>query len=122
MCDAAGEPATVWCPRWRTARAAHRCYACGEPIAPGDRYHYTSYVCDGSAGQYKHCARCWSLYEAILAAYDALPRELYGDAWEHVDPGLNCGTLWQHELGELPDDVAALAFALPRDFAEAPGA
>ena len=115
MCDAHLEPAQVWRERWRTARKGHACYACHEPINPGDRYHFTSWVFDGSAGSYKHCARCWAMYEAICAAHDAQPGA-YSDAWEHVDLALNCGTVWEDELGELPADVAALAFALPGDF------
>ena len=111
MCDGDYEQAQVWCPRWRKARKTHVCCACAEPIRPGDRYHYISYVFDGSAGSYKHCARCWSIYEAICAAYGQ-------DAWEHVELELDCGTLWEREIGPLPDDVAALAFALPGDFAE----
>lgn len=112
MCDDgyADEPVAVWCPAWRTARKHHQCMACPEPIAPGDRYHYVSWVFDGSAGSYKHCARCWTMIEAITDAhdYDVI-----------VDLDLACGRLWQDEIGELPDEVAALAFALPGDFADA---
>lgn len=113
MCDGYLEAAQVWREKWRTARNPHVCYSCHEPINPGDRYHYSSWVFDGSAGSYKHCARCWTLYEALLDAHGDQ------DAWRYVDLALNCGTTWENELGELPADVAALAFALPGDFANA---
>jgi len=120
VCDGGGvDTAQVWSPNWRTARKPHACYACGEPIDPGDRYHHVSYVYDGSWGQYHHCARCWTLYQAICDAHDKLPGDPFSDAWQYVDLALDCGTRWEDELGELPDDVAALAFALPQDFAEA---
>lgn len=91
--------------QWRKARKAHECEACREPIAPRTRYHYCSGISDGYAFSMKHCARCWTVYEALRKAK---PRDA-------INIALDCGTVWE----DPPDDIAALAFALPSDFAEA---
>lgn len=87
---------------WRTARKEHRCYACRESIRPGDRYHISAIVQDGSAESFKHCARCWAICEALWAEGAGI-----------IDFGLNCGEEWEDNFGELPESVAALAFLTP---------
>jgi len=87
---------------WRRARKAHVCCACHQTIRPRDRYHYTSIVFDGSAGSYKHCARCRMILENISAA-----------SGDYVYIRLDCGQLWEDVIGKVPDEIAALAFMTP---------
>lgn len=106
MCDAFGEPVQAWSEKWRKARKEHWCCACEETIRPGDRYHYSSGVFDNSGFSYKHCARCWTIYKALVGYFHDL-----GDYETCVDLELNCGEIWRYP----PPEVAALAFALPGD-------
>jgi hypothetical protein len=89
--------------REHKARKPHVCCACKEEILPG--HQYVSSFAKGSASwsepeRYKHCLRCWEMLQAIM-------RELPDAAvmWE-----LNCGQDWLDTIGDLPDEVAALAF------------
>lgn len=87
----------------RTARKEHQCSACDETIAPGHRYVAISGVWDGSPGSFKHCLRCHAITDAIYAAG--------GDG---VQIDLACGHDWEEAFGgPPPENVAALAFALP---------
>lgn len=83
---------------WRRARKAHECYACDDPVRAGDRYHVTSSKDDGEIETYKHCARCWSMIEALWAS-----------GVEAVQWNLNCGETFE----DPPDDMAELAFLTP---------
>lgn len=88
----------------RKARKPHECCACHEPILPGHVYVRSFAVPPAhqleSAESYKHCLRCWEILKRIQ-------KERPGDAiaWR-----LDCGEYWIDAIGELPDDVAALAF------------
>lgn len=88
--------------RHPVARKEHVCCACGETIRKGNRYRTTA--CTGGDNgfeYYKHCLRCATML-------DALNKTLPSDAaiaWE-----LNCGEDWRDTIGELPEEVAALAF------------
>lgn len=107
MCDIDGIGASCSSQRWRKARKSHWCCACGEGIKKGHRYHVVSGIWDGSPSTYKHCARCWAMFEAILDEAVKHDRDAL------VVFTLDCGERWEDNFGELPDDVAALAFALP---------
>lgn len=67
MCDPTIEP-SVYTQRWRRARKQHACCTCREPIAIGDLYHFVSGIWDGESDSFKHCARCWRLYELLCEA------------------------------------------------------
>lgn len=98
MCDI-DEPDYPLKDVWRRARKEHTCYACRETIARTHVYHYSSGIDrDGEPYDYKHCARCWKIFEALWA-----------DTSEGVQWDLDCGEVWE----DPPDQVAALAFALP---------
>ncbi len=84
--------------RYLVARKPHACYACGEAITAGSRYHFDVEICDGSLQSFKHCVRCWKMVEALWRT---------GIHW--VDFSLACGEIWD----DPPPEVAALAFALP---------
>lgn len=106
MCDPDLEPPQVYRERWRTARKEHRCCACGERIRPRTRYQYISGIWDGEPDSHKRCERCVRISDEIEARRDP------------YDPpaaiALDCGTSWEDAFGAAPpDDVAALAFALP---------
>ena len=100
MCDGQAETGSAYAEEWRTARKEHRCCACRETIRAGDRYHHVWGVWDGEVDTFKHCARCWRIFQALVERMDGDP----------VDLMLDCGTKWEENFGELPADVAALAF------------
>ena len=89
------------CPK---ARKEHTCSACGETIAPRQRYYRVALVFDGSASTVKRCARCQKIHEHL--------RDLGSDSWP--DERLNCGHDYEdmHDVPP-PPEIAALAFALP---------
>lgn len=85
------------------ARKAHDCHACEEGVCAGEKYVRT--VCtsddpDHPFEYYKHCLRCWSVLRAVR-------RERPGDA---IAWALDCGEDWKDAIGDLPDEIAALAF------------
>lgn len=87
---------------WRKAKKEHKCYACREIIRIGDRYHFIAQK-DDEFFTVKHCARCWTMGEAIL--------EAGSDSWQY---DLACGVSWQEAFGqEPPDEIARLAFITP---------
>lgn len=90
------------------ARKPHKCAACGETIRRGYRYKRWSLIFDGSAKDIKQCWRCYEIWSAIADASSGEPIVLT----------LDCGESWADVFGELPPEVAALAFALPGDFKE----
>lgn len=107
MCD--GERPSAWSETWRTARKEHRCCSCNERIRAGQRYHYCGGVWDGTGASYKHCARCWTLFHALV--------NYSGE--ESVDLLLDCGETWDSLYGEPPpEELAALAFLTPAEAQE----
>jgi hypothetical protein len=103
MCDFDGNYCRAWNEKVRTARRAHTCCACREPIKAGERYHFLSGVwSDSGPDSFKHCLRCWVMYRA--AAKRA--RENGDDGAEIL---LDCGVIWENP----PPEIEALAFALP---------
>ncbi len=89
MCGEADERCAVWRATWVRARKTHECMACNETISATERYHRVNWVHDGTAGTYKHCARCWEVYSILLA-------EASEDDWlVYVDPYLNCGERYE---------------------------
>ena len=89
------EVATVQASEWRRARKAHDCCSCKEGIRPGELYHYTSQLFDGSWDSWKHCARCYAICKA-----------LWDSGAETIEYELNCGEIWE----DPPPAVARLAF------------
>ncbi len=101
MCDSADYTYDVLTSRQQRARKEHKCCACSETIRRGDVYQ-RSFACSREgADSYKHCLRCSKMLDAIR---DALPSDT-AIAWE-----LDCGELWTTAIGDLPEDIAALAF------------
>jgi predicted RNA-binding Zn-ribbon protein involved in translation (DUF1610 family) len=88
----------------RLARKEHVCSACQEPIRVGDKYVRVFILHDGGKEHLKRCARCQKIHAHL--------RGLDDDMWP--DERLNCGEEYENHWGEKPpDDIAALAFALP---------
>lgn len=89
------------------ARKEHICSACGETIRRGICYALVRYVCDGSAGTDKRCPRCEALHAHLrgLCAEDGNDRI--------VDDRLDCGQSYEDEWGDVPPEIAALAFTAP---------
>ena len=100
------EPYAVYNEKVVTARKLHTCHACDELISPGYHYVRLGMVFDGHAKTIKRCMRCQRLHEHLRvkgAKMDMYPAER-----------LDCGETYQDHWGEdPPDDIAALAFALP---------
>lgn len=88
--------------RVQRARKPHRCCACKETIRPGDEFRLIAGKWDGNFHQFRQCSRCAAMYDAIE---------------EHATDGvvitLNCGHTWEEVIGECPEEVQSLAFALP---------
>jgi len=89
MCDVDAPP-SVYEEFWSRARKEHECCACDEKIRKGDRYHVVKGKWDGEFSQYKHCARCWKLFELLN---EANPGE--------VALGLDCGEIYEGKDPEL---------------------
>ena len=106
MCEEADEYNEVQTSTRVKARKEHKCCACSEAVRPGDFYMKSFTVFDSRVSSYKHCLRCWEMLEALQRA---LPSDT-AIAWE-----LNCGENWLNTIGDLPDEVAALAFMTPDD-------
>jgi hypothetical protein len=107
MCDESDDYAVELTREWRRARKEHRCYACRETIRKADRYHVTAHIFEGRLETFKHCARCYTILEALWSA-----------GAEAVDLGLDCGETWEDNFDECPPEVARLAF-MTRDEAQA---
>ncbi len=103
MCDVGYDESDVWVFEWTRARKEHPCCACAEPIKPGAIYHSYKSLSEGEWTRFIHCARCWSICEALWAVSP-----------DAIDLELNCGEVWN----EPPEDVAALAFVIPADLKE----
>lgn len=106
MCDLDVDGPDCYSDTWRKARKGHTCCACNEPIKAGEQYHYSSGVWDGTPESYKHCQRCWTMVQVLI-------QENYPDL---VDLHLDCGESWDDLHGSTPEDLAELAFMLPKDF------
>jgi hypothetical protein len=89
---------------WRRARQSHDCYACNDGIKRGDMYHRMTVGYEGRVTTWKHCARCFAICDALWKA-----------GAEMIDMGLNCGEDWVDNWGDLPPEVAALAFITPAE-------
>lgn len=105
MSGYADETYDVYDERFPVARKPHKCSACGETIAPGHRYARVGIVFQKEAETVVRCARCQTIHEHLRTLGDH-------DMWP--DEQLNCGEEYEQHWGEKPpDDIAALAFALP---------
>jgi len=100
------EPYSVYQKTRRRARKAHKCGACHETIRPGDSYMVVSIVFDGTAETIKRCARCEAIHDHLVGLCLA-----DGERWP--EERLNCGESYEDEWGECPEEIQALAFALP---------
>lgn len=91
--------------RHLTARKEHRCGACREVISPGHRYTRVYILFEREKETIKRCARCQKIHEHLRG-------KAPGEMWP--DESLNCGEEYKAHWGEEPpEDIAALAFALP---------
>jgi len=109
MCDGSADGPSCSTNTFRRARKDHLCCACGERIDPGHRYHFTSGIWDGYAYSFKHCLRCWTMFEFLV-------QENYPDL---VDLDLNCGESYEDIFGKAPPEgIQALAFISGADMQE----
>lgn len=86
---------------YRRACKEHDCYGCTRTITAGERYRVDSGVWDGDPSQYKYCAACSLLIDAICGTPG-------NEGFVH---GFMCGHSWEEVFGEEPPErVARLAF------------
>lgn len=106
MCEefSGDEFCQIWDVTYQVARKEHTCCGCKETISPRQRYCKTVTMYEGSWEVFKNCLRCATMIEALKRRMGSYTTEIHY---------LNCGEVWD----DPPADVAALAFALPRDFA-----
>jgi hypothetical protein len=113
-CD---ETYTVYDERRVRARKQHRCAACREAIKPGHAYTRIGIVFDGCASTIKRCLRCQAIHVHLRKKCDdanVASRRDYDDMlWP--DERLDCGLDYEEEWGELPDEIADLAFKNSED-------
>lgn len=101
------EPYEVHNEKIVTARKDHKCDACGETIKTGCHYARFFGVHDGNAETVKRCMRCQRLFDHLVER---------GDGDMYPAQRLDCGESYQDHWGEdPPEEVAALAFALPHE-------
>lgn len=81
-CDGTGP--SVYCEREVTARKAHVCCECGEPIEPGQRYLLSEGCWDGHWSRYRTCVPCARIGKDLCCGRYCLGglRELL---WELLD-------------------------------------
>lgn len=91
------------------ARKDHTCSACVETIPKHATYWRVSWVFERTAEGVKRCERC----QAIHLHLRKKCRDTNSDLWPAER--LDCGLKYEDEWGDLPEEIAALAFALPSD-------
>lgn len=89
------------------ARKAHTCGACDGQIEPGHVYTRVFIVFD-RAWSMARCLRCQALHVHLRGL--GAPHEMW------PDERLDCGMDYEEEWGDLPDEIAALAFKTGADF------
>lgn len=91
------------------ARKEHQCCACKETIHARTTYWVISWVFEGVAESVKRCERCQAIHIHL--------RKRCADSGSDMWPNerLACGLTYEGEWGELPEHIAALAFALPSE-------
>lgn len=96
---------SVYNERFPRSRVERTCDACKETIPRGGHYARIGVVFNKSAETIVRCMRCQRIHEHLRLL---APNELW------PDERLQCGSSYMDEWGEEPpDEVAALAFALP---------
>lgn len=105
------ETYAVYSERAVRARKEHRCDACKRPIERGSIYIRVFMVWDCTAESIKRCPRC-ELMHLHLRSLDTDHCELW------PAEKLDCGMRYEEEWGDLPDDVAWLAFATNEEAGE----
>lgn len=80
--------------------------ACKETIPKGNTYHRVKSLYDGSWSSVERCERCEKIHSHL--------NTLMYETDEYPDSRLDCGHTYQERWGkEPPEEIAALAFALP---------
>jgi hypothetical protein len=106
----------------RTARKAHVCGECREPIVRGQKYEYASGVWDGRPDSFKTCLLCVEIRDHF-ACEGWIYEQLWGDLQENFFPDMVAGgpcmaglspaakqkliderMAWYFDQGEIDDD------------------
>lgn len=107
------ESAAVSHTAWRTARTAHVCSACKEPIVVAQKYRYVVFLFDGRWHTFRRCERCDIIYQHLSRRMQA-----EGDCEEFCADALDCGHTYEERWDEPPPEwLGALAFWRSGDLA-----
>jgi hypothetical protein len=106
----AEESYEVYREREITARIAHTCDACREPIRSGHRYWRIFCLFDGTAETIKRCLRCQATHVHLRALCIESSEAMWPD--ERLACGLKYAEEWE---SEPPEHVAALALMTGED-------
>lgn len=104
MCSCDPGDATFQTSTHPKARVAHRCYECGDAIAPGDRYERTVIGWEGTVDSYAICLGCEAWGDALAKAQRVAcgcSGWMMGAMWEAV------GEFWDEHLS--PEAIASRA-------------
>ena len=92
------------------ARKPRPCDACKETVPRGVHYWRVATLYDGRWTTINRCWRCQKIHLHLRDRGDATPDYLW------PDERLNCGEEYRDHWGDdPPEEIAALAFALPGD-------
>ena len=106
------EPCTIYDKTTPTARKPTLCQACSETIPAGVKYTRVGILFDGRWDTVKRCQRCEAIHAHLVGLRGRGAN--WGSEWPN--DRLDCGYSYKevHDC-EPPDEIAALAFALPGD-------
>lgn len=74
-------PASVFSETVRTARLAHECSECDEPILPGTKYEHARGCWDGSWSTFKTCLSCVEIRNHFACSGGWT----YGQVWDQIE-------------------------------------
>jgi hypothetical protein len=103
------EPCTIYDKKTPTARKPTQCQACDETIPAGAKYTRVGILFEGHWDTVKRCQRCEKIHAHLV--------EERSESDEWPNDRLDCGHGYEEMHGgeAPPDEIAALAFALPGD-------
>lgn len=95
--DYDGDAAQFYNEKLVTARKAHVCYECQEPIAKGQQHERVTGKWDGDIRTYRFCAGCWE----ILHEFSEDGAMCFGVTWDTFRDEWNAGATLQGCLNRL---------------------
>ena len=89
MCNLDYDPPTMYARSIVRARKQRRCGECRRMIGPGEKYHRTAGVWDGTVGVHVHCAHCERGVQLLQKECNGgVHGGVLDELSDHVDPAL----------------------------------